>query len=69
MESLRTAMATSGGVILSEVKAANLASKLCPGLFFAGEMLNYDLPTGGFNIQMAISTGWFAGISAKKESL
>ena len=68
VESLRTAMATSGGVVLSEVKAANLASKLCPGLFFAGEMLDYDLPTGGFNIQMAVSTGWLAGLSAKKYS-
>lgn len=64
VESLQTAMATSGGVPLAEVKAHSLASKLCPGLYFAGEILDYNLPTGGFNIQMAVSTGFLAGRSS-----
>jgi predicted Rossmann fold flavoprotein len=55
------AMSTSGGIPLTEVKARSMESKLFPGLYFAGEMLDYDLPSGGFNIQMAVSTGWLAG--------
>lgn len=62
VESLRTAMATSGGIPLSEIKARSLESKLCSGLYCAGEILDYNLPTGGFNIQMAFSTGWLAGL-------
>lgn len=62
VESLVTAMSTSGGVCLKEVRARSMESKLCPGLFFAGEILDYDLPSGGFNIQMAISTGVLAGV-------
>ena len=54
---------TSGGVDLSEVSSSTLESKLCPGLFFAGEILNLDGPIGGFNFQAAWSTGWLAGQS------
>lgn len=61
LESLATCMATSGGIPLSEVKARDMSSKLCEGLRFAGEILDYNLPTGGFNIQAAASTGWLAG--------
>ncbi len=68
VESLQTAMATCGGIPLSEVKAHSLASRICPGLNFAGEMLDYNLPTGGFNIQIAVSTGYLAGISAASTS-
>lgn len=64
VESLQTSMATCGGIPLAEVKAHSLTSKLCPGLYFAGEILDYNLPTGGFNIQMAVSTGFLAGSSA-----
>lgn len=56
------AMADYGGIPLKEVKAATLESKLVKGLYFAGEILAYSLPTGGFNIQMAISTGSLAAL-------
>ncbi|MDP3114987.1 MAG: aminoacetone oxidase family FAD-binding enzyme [Candidatus Cloacimonadaceae bacterium] len=62
IESLSTSMLTAGGVSLKEVRAQNLESKLHPGLHFAGEILDYNLPSGGFNIQAAISTGWLAGL-------
>jgi predicted Rossmann fold flavoprotein len=63
VESFATAMLTAGGVSLEEVKARGMASKLHTGLHFAGEVLDYNLPTGGFNIQAAASTGWLAGLS------
>lgn len=63
VESLATAMLTAGGILLDEVKARSLMSKLHTGLHFAGEVLDYNLPTGGFNIQAAASTGWLAGLS------
>jgi len=43
-----------------------MASKLCRGLYFAGEVLDLDALTGGFNLQIAWSTGWLAGKSAGK---
>lgn len=49
-------MATAGGVDLSEVKAKNMASKICEGLYFAGEVLDVDGDTGGYNIQWAFSS-------------
>lgn len=55
---------TAGGVPLSEVRSKSLESKLCPGLHFAGEVLDLDGPIGGYNFQAAWSTGWLAGQSA-----
>ena len=52
---------TCGGVRLSEVDFKTMESKLCPGLFFAGEVLDIDGITGGFNFQSAWTTGWLAG--------
>lgn len=52
---------TCGGVRLREVDFRKMESKLCPGLFFAGELLDVDGLTGGFNFQAAWSTGWIAG--------
>jgi len=52
---------TCGGVRLSEVNFKTMGSKLCPGLFFAGEVLDVDGITGGFNFQAAWTTGWLAG--------
>jgi hypothetical protein len=43
-----------------------MESKLCPGLFFAGEVINADGPCGGFNLQIAFSTGALAGKTAAK---
>jgi predicted Rossmann fold flavoprotein len=52
---------TSGGVSLKEVDFRTMQSKLVPGLFFAGEVLDIDGITGGFNFQSAWTTGWIAG--------
>jgi predicted Rossmann fold flavoprotein len=52
---------TCGGVRLNEVNFKTMESKLCPGLFFAGEVLDVDGITGGFNFQAAWTTGWLAG--------
>lgn len=54
---------TCGGVKLSEIDFRRMESKLNPGLFFAGEILDIDGITGGFNFQSAWSTGWIAGNS------
>lgn len=54
------AMATRGGVALEGVNAKTLESKLVPGLFFAGEVLDIDGDTGGYNLQAAFSTGFLA---------
>lgn len=55
---------TCGGVPLSEVNPATLESKCCKSLFFAGEMLDVDALTGGFNLQAAWTTGFTAGRAA-----
>jgi predicted Rossmann fold flavoprotein len=52
---------TAGGVALDEVDSRTLESKLLPGLFIAGEVLDLDGPIGGYNFQAAFSTGWLAG--------
>ena len=57
----KKAEVTAGGVNLAEVDSRNMQSKLQPGLFFAGEILDIDGPIGGFNFQAAFSTGWLAG--------
>ena len=57
---------TAGGVSLDEVTTKTLESKLVPGLYFAGEVLDLDADTGGYNLQTAFSTGYLAGISAAK---
>jgi predicted Rossmann fold flavoprotein len=52
---------TAGGVDLAEVDSRTMQSKLVPGLFFAGEVLDLDGPIGGYNFQAAFSTGMLAG--------
>ncbi len=52
---------TCGGVRLSEVNFKTMESRICPGLYFAGELLDIDGITGGFNFQTAWTTGWIAG--------
>ena len=58
------AIVTSGGVRVREIDPATMASKLVRGLYFAGELIDVDAYTGGFNLQIAWSTGRAAGISA-----
>lgn len=52
---------TCGGVRLDEVNFKTMESRICPGLYFAGELLDIDGLTGGFNFQSAWTTGWLAG--------
>jgi hypothetical protein len=52
---------TCGGVRLREVNFKTMESRICPGLYFAGEVLDIDGITGGFNFQAAWTTGWLAG--------
>ncbi len=54
---------TAGGVSLDEVDSRNMQSKVCQGLYLAGEILDLDGPIGGYNFQAAFSTGWLAGNS------
>ena len=54
---------TCGGVKLSEVNFKTMESRISPGLYFAGELLDVDGITGGYNFQAAWSTGWLAGSS------
>ncbi|MDD4891159.1 MAG: aminoacetone oxidase family FAD-binding enzyme [Phycisphaerae bacterium] len=63
-EGFRRAMVTRGGVTLKQVDPHTLQSRLLPGLFFAGEVLDLDGPSGGFNLQWAFSSGHLAGASA-----
>ncbi|MBQ7224648.1 MAG: NAD(P)/FAD-dependent oxidoreductase [Clostridia bacterium] len=62
--SVEQGIVTSGGVNVSEVNPKTMESKIVKGLYFAGEMLDVDALTGGFNIQIALSTGYLAGTNA-----
>ena len=56
-------MVTCGGVCVDEIDPATMESKIVKGLYFAGEVLDVDAYTGGFNLQIAFSTGYTAGES------
>ena len=58
------AIITKGGVKVKEVNPSTMESKLVPHLYFCGEVLDLDAMTGGYNLQIAWSTGYLAGISA-----
>ena len=58
------AIVTKGGVCVKEIDPKTMESKLCQGLYFAGELLDVDAYTGGFNLQIAFATGALAGHSA-----
>lgn len=60
----KEAVITKGGIPVKEVNPSTMESKLVKGLFFAGEIMDIDALTGGFNLQIAWSTGYQAGISA-----
>lgn len=62
------AIITCGGVKVSEVNPTTMESRLVPGLYFAGELLDVDGYTGGFNLQIAWATGYAAGTAAAKSS-
>ncbi len=62
--SYERAVITAGGVELNEIISKNMKSKLCDNLYFAGEIIDLDGDTGGYNLQIAFSTGALAGYSA-----
>ena len=57
------AIVTSGGISVKEINPKTMESKLVKNLFFAGEVLDVDAFTGGFNLQIAFSTGYSAGLN------
>jgi predicted flavoprotein YhiN len=61
MATLEEAIVTAGGVAINEIDPRTMMSKLVDGLFFAGEVIDIDAKTGGFNLQAAFSTGYVAG--------
>ena len=64
--SFKEAIITAGGVSTNEISSKTMESKLVDGLYFAGEMIDLDAKTGGYNLQIAFSTGWLAGNSCTK---
>jgi predicted Rossmann fold flavoprotein len=60
---IEEAIVTSGGVKVNEINASTMESKLVKGLYFAGEVIDVDGYTGGFNLQIAFSTGYLAGLN------
>ena len=60
---IEEAIITSGGISVKEIDPGTMESKLVKGLFFAGEVIDVDAYTGGFNLQIAFSTGYLAGMN------
>ena len=67
IDAVQNAVVTAGGVHVKEIQPATMESKLCKGLYFAGEVLDADGYTGGFNLTIAFSTGYAAGRAAFKK--
>lgn len=66
--SFKEAIITAGGIFTKEISSKTMESKLVKGLYFAGEIIDLDAETGGYNLQIAWSTGWLAGNSCMKVS-
>ena len=62
------AKVTIGGIDTKNINPKTMESKITPNLYFAGEILDLDGPTGGYNLKIAFSTGYLAGISANANS-
>ena len=60
---IEEAIITSGGINIKEINPKTMESKLIKGLYFAGEIIDVDAYTGGFNLQIAYSTGYTAGMN------
>jgi predicted Rossmann fold flavoprotein len=63
---IKEAIVTRGGISTNEIDQKTMQSKIVKGLYFCGEVIDIDAPTGGFNLQAAFSTGFLAGISVGK---
>ena len=61
---IEEAIITSGGVNVKEISPKTMESKIVPGIYFAGEIIDVDAYTGGYNLQIAFSTGYLAGLNA-----
>ena len=66
---IEEAIVTSGGVSTRQIDPRTMESKQVPGLYFAGEIIDVDGYTGGFNLQIAWSTGYAAGMAQQKEGM
>ena len=67
--SFKEAIITAGGIPTKDISPKTMESKLIGGLYFAGEVIDLDAETGGYNLQIAYSTGWVAGNNALQQSL
>ena len=65
--SFKEAIITAGGIPTNEISQKTMESKLIKGLYFAGEIIDLDAETGGYNLQIAYSTGWLAGDSCMRK--
>lgn len=65
--SFKEAIITAGGVLTNEIRPKTMESKIVAGLYFAGEIIDLDAETGGYNLQIAYSTGWLAGNSVQSQ--
>lgn len=63
------AIVTRGGIKTGEINPSTMESKKCPGLYFAGEVIDVDAYTGGFNLQIAWATGYMAGAHAANDEI
>lgn len=63
---IEEAMVTRGGIAIKEINPRTMESRITPGLYFAGEIIDASAPSGGYNLQQAFSTGYLAGESAAK---
>ena len=64
---VENAIVTSGGIKVKEIDPKTMESKIVKGLYFAGEIIDVDAYTGGFNLQIAWATGRAAGLAAAAE--
>lgn len=64
LEGIEKAIITAGGIDLKEIDSKTMRSKLIDNLYFAGEIIDLDGPTGGFNLQICWSTGYVAGLNS-----
>ncbi len=64
---IEEAIITRGGIDVREITPKTMESRICPGLYFAGEIIDVDAYTGGYNLQIAFSTGYLAGKSAAEQ--
>lgn len=66
LDNIKFAIITSGGIKVKEINPSTMESKIIKNLYFAGEVIDVDALTGGYNLQIAYSTGYLAGISCKE---